>query len=196
MTSPKRDERSDGQSDVELLHGIAGGQQAMLGTLYDRYAAATFGLLLRIVGSRSRGEELLQDVFLQVWRRAGDYETQRGSVAAWLFTIARNRALDVVRSAEHRRLDLLEETPVVADESAIAPDREASREERARDVRAAIEQLTPPQRQAVELAYYEGLSHSEIATRLAQPLGTVKSRIGQAMVRLREALRTHEDQPG
>src|SRR5947199_135119 len=88
--------------DAAVLERIARGDQAMLAVLYDRYSAATLALLVRIVGSRARAEDLLQDVFLQVWRRASDYADQRGSVAAWLFTIARNRALDVVRSADHK----------------------------------------------------------------------------------------------
>jgi RNA polymerase sigma-70 factor (ECF subfamily) len=178
--------------DAAVLERIGRGDQEMLAILYDRYSAATLALLVRIVGSRARAEDLLQDVFLQVWRRAGDYANQRGSVAAWLFTIARNRALDVVRSADHKRVDLLAETPAVPDEAAPHPEMEAAESQRGRAVRAAIASLTPLQRQAVELAYYDGLSHSEIAERLKEPLGTIKSRIGQAMIRLRAALKEHE----
>ena len=196
-SDPRRAE--DGAPDGELIAGIARGDAAMLGRFYDRYAPVTMALVLRIVGSRARAEELLQEVFLQVWRRAADYTEERGSVAAWLFTIARHRALDLVRSVEHRRVDVMAEAPAALDsarEPPAQPDDVAAAGERGRAVRAAIDRLTPLQRQAIELAYYHGLSHSEIAARLGEPLGTIKSRIGQAMARLRAALAIHGDEAG
>ena len=184
---------ADEASDAEVVVAMAAGDASRLAVLHDRYAPTTLALILRIVGQRARAEELLQEVFLQVWRHAADYEATRGSVAAWIFTFARNRALDVVRSSERRRTDLDADVSIFVDDAARPPDGEAARGQRGRAVRAAIACLTAPQRQAIELAYFEGLSHSEIAARLHEPLGTIKSRIGQSMARLRSSLAEHRD---
>lgn len=183
-------------SDEDLLAGIAGGDRVLLGALYDRYSALVFAQLVRIVGSRARAEDLLQEVFLQIWRRAADFRADRGSVSAWLFTIARNRALDLVRSAEHRLTEATAEVPAAAADDDEHPDEQAALAERRAAVRSALGSLSPVQRQAVELAWFEGLSHSEIAARLDEPLGTIKSRLGQAMQRLRACLGEHGQATG
>lgn len=184
--------------DRELAARLRRGDRSALAALYDRYGGVVLALLLRIVRSQAEAEDLLQDVYLQAWRRAPEYDPRRGSFSAWLFTIARNRALDVVRSPRHRQALQRAAEPADAEQrpssSEEAPAGEASPEEvlalkrRAQAVRAALAELTPAQREAIELAYYGGLSHSEIASHTGEPLGTIKSRINQAAARLRAAL--------
>jgi RNA polymerase sigma-70 factor (ECF subfamily) len=179
------------REDRELAARLRRGDPAALEGLYDRYSGLVLALLLRIVGSRAEAEDLLQEVFLQAWRRAPEYDPQRGSFSAWLFTIARNRALDVVRSPRHRmqvegaeREEAAPPDPVAAG----TPEESTALRERATLVRGALAELSPPQREAIELAYYGGLTHTEIASKTGEPLGTVKSRISQAAARLRAAL--------
>jgi RNA polymerase sigma-70 factor (ECF subfamily) len=183
------------RSDVELLGATASQDAQALAALYDRYAAGLNGLALRITGDAADAEEVLGDVFAQVWRDAGRFDPSRGSVASWLVTITRSRALDTVR-ARGRRARLAEsaarEAPVnpaamggppeLADAMTYAGEREAH-------VRSALDALPEEQRQVLELAYFEGLSQSEIAARLATPLGTVKTRARLAFVKLRDLLR-------
>jgi RNA polymerase sigma-70 factor (ECF subfamily) len=168
-----------------------------LSQLYDRYSGIILALLLRIVGNRAEAEDLLQEVFLQAWRRAPEYDPQRGSFSAWVLTIARNRALDVVRSPRHRNSmsERLEGAPGATSASEElkqadneTPEESALLKERALAVQRALAELTAVQREAMELAYFGGLSHSEIASQTGEPLGTVKSRINQAAARLRGAL--------
>ncbi len=191
--------------DRELLHRLRRGDEAALSQLYDRYSGVVLALLLRIVGSRAEAEDLLQEVFLQVWRRAPEYDPQRASFSTWIFTIARNRALDVVRSPRHKNhmaersseaqgtsgsgpgaARSIEDTLKAAEEQ--TPEESVALKQRAVLVHRALSELTLVQREAMELAYYGGLSHSEIATQTGEPLGTVKSRINQAAARLRSAL--------
>ena len=165
--------------------------------LYDRYGAVVYTVAYRVVGQRADAEEVVVETFAQAWREAGRFETARGSVAAWLTMIARSRALDLVR-ARGRRDKLAaraavsgpDEWPAAA-ENAASPAERTEEDERRRVVRLAIESLSPPQRQAIELAFFEGLSQSEIAARLNQPLGTVKTRVRLGMQKLRESLRPY-----
>jgi RNA polymerase sigma-70 factor, ECF subfamily len=182
--SRKRD-----QELIGLVRQIASGDQSALATLYDSTNRLIFGLILRVLGDAGTAEEVLLDVYSQVWRQAATYDTDRGAPLAWLTTIARSRAIDRLRSGwqDQRRKEPLE---VVGD----APDGAASPEdmtvaaERQQFVRQALAQLAPEQREVIELAYYSGLSHSEIAAKLKQPLGTVKTRTRLGMIKLREAL--------
>ena len=148
-----------------------------------------FGLILRILGDRSSAEEVLLDVYTQVWRQAGNYSRERGTPLAWLMTIARTRALDRLRSGrqEMQRKESLE---VVADvrSHAANPEETTALNEQQRLVRKALTALSIEQRQIIELAYFSGLSHSEIATQLGQPLGTVKTRTRLGMIKLKELL--------
>jgi len=173
-----------------LIREAARGDQSALATLYDRTNRLIFGLILRIVGDRATAEEVLLDVYTQVWRQASLYDTKRGAPLAWLMTIARSRAIDRVRSGktEQQGKESLETVGEVASMS-ISPEDSAAVSERQRLVRSALGSLSAEQRQVIELAYYSGLSHSEIALRLGQPLGTVKTRTRLGMMKLREMLR-------
>ena len=156
--------------------------------LYDRHSRAVFGLVLRILQQAGTAEEVVQDVFLMLWRNAGRYDEERGPFVPCLFTMARNRALDTLRlksERQRRREDQAEVMPTVA----CAPpqfERELDDRRRAERVRALMASLNPQQKRAIELAYFEGLSHTEIAAELREPLGTVKSWIRNGLLRLKE----------
>ena len=183
--------------DRQLLGRMAAGEDAALGLLYDRYSGSLYGVAYRIVGERVDAEEVVLEAFSQAWREAAGFRSERGSVIAWLTMICRSRAIDLVR-ARGRRARLVDSataadpdrTPGMGGET---PDPSAalSTSERARQVNEALAVLSVPQRQAIQLAYYEGLSHSEIAERLQEPLGTVKTRVRLAMQKLKEALRPY-----
>jgi RNA polymerase sigma-70 factor (ECF subfamily) len=164
----------------KLMRRLAAGESAALGELYDLHAARTNALALRILRNAQEAEDVVQEVFLQAWRQAGRFDARRGTVEAWLLTIARTRAVDRLRRRTSRR-----EAP----SEAAPPASEPPATEEALAVRKALEGLSADQRQAVELAYYDGLTQTEIAARLGQPLGTIKTRIRTAMSRLREVLR-------
>ena len=167
---------------------IADGDQQALATLYDVTNKLVYGLTLRITGNASAAEETLLDVYMQIWRQAARFDHQRGRPLAWLMTIARSRAIDRWRAGQtgqHRELD--EQTPALA--AATDLEETVAAAERQQIVRAALDLLPPEQREVIELAYYSGLSHSEIAAHLDQPLGTVKTRVRLAMLKLRESLK-------
>jgi RNA polymerase sigma-70 factor (ECF subfamily) len=165
------------------------GDEGGLAELYDRHARLLYSLALRIVRERADAEDVLQDVFSQVWRQAHRFDVARGTVVGWLITVTRSRALDRVR----RRRGRLESPDVdravseMVDPSA-GIDLQLLTTEAAERVRTALAQLPDEQRVPLELAYYEGLSQSEIAAKLASPLGTVKTRTREALRRLRNAL--------
>ena len=167
--------------------------QEALSSLFDRFRGVVFSLALRIVRDRAEAEEILTDVFLQAWRQAGGFDRSRGSVGAWLITLSRSRAIDRLRARGRRdtALDVLTRAGREGGEAPHAgggPEGAADLVLKRRRIGAALEALSPEQRRAVELAYYEGLSHSEIAAALGEPLGTVKTRIRQGLLRLREKL--------
>lgn len=169
--------------DVELVRAIAAGDRAGLATLYDRYAPILLGLAMRLLRDRREAEDLLHDVFLEVWRSARTYDLTRGRVRTWLVVRMRSRALDVLKSARVARRS---GDPEVLDRMIAEPEPGASPDRQR--VRAVLAELTPEQRQVVELAYFDGGSCSEIATRLAIPIGTVKSRLAAGLGRLRQLL--------
>lgn len=176
-------------SDAELVERVAGGDKRALSALYDRYAGMLLGVGLRIVGVRSEAEDLLHDVFLEVWKRAGDYDRARGSVRAWLVTRTRSRALDRRKSPRMARAVAYDDAKAERTASSgPAPDaRIDGFRERAR-VQAALATLPDDQRACVELAYFDGLSTAEIGARLGCPAGTVKSRMSAAREKMRAAL--------
>jgi RNA polymerase sigma-70 factor (ECF subfamily) len=178
---------ADGRTDSELLDAIAQRDHAALSELYDRYHLLAHAVALRVVNDRARAEDVVQDAFLAVWRRAGTYAEGRGSVKTWLGSIVRNRAIDIVRGRRESDHDddailgsLRDPAPGLAEQVAALMDR--------RSVRVAVAGLPSDQRAAIVMAYFEGRSHSEIAEATGLPLGTVKSRIRLAMHRLRTAV--------
>lgn len=172
-------------SDNELLRAVARGDESALAGIYDRYRLILFGLIVRILHSREEAEDVLQEVFLQVWRRAADFDEARGRAFTWLVTVARSRALDRLR-ALGSRARLAEAAPVSQQVGDAAE--EAFQSEQAEVVRRALAQIPSDQRQALLLAYFEGLTQMEIAARLGAPLGTVKTRMRGGMIRLRKIL--------
>ncbi|HYN85124.1 MAG TPA: sigma-70 family RNA polymerase sigma factor [Pyrinomonadaceae bacterium] len=175
---------------AELIGLVACGDQQALASLYDSTSRLVYGLLVRILGDAATAEEVLLDVYAQVWRQAARYSGTRGSPLAWLTTIARSRAIDRLRSgrAEQQRTEQLDARAFEARSGTNVEEEVAARELGAR-VRAALEGLPREQREVIELAYYGGMSHSEIAAATGQPLGTVKTRTRLGMTRLREALK-------
>jgi RNA polymerase sigma-70 factor, ECF subfamily len=182
--------------DSTLVSRAAGGDERALGELYDRYGAMAYSLACAVVGEHADAEEVVAEAFAQVWRSATGFDPARGSVAAWIATICRTRALDLVRSRK-RRARVVEEAAVVSDEGeslVFAPsiestDRSAELTETSAIVRKSLADLPTEQRRVIELAYFGGLSQSEIAEQLSQPLGTVKTRMRSGMEKLRQALR-------
>lgn len=169
---------------MELVRRIGAGDGEALRTLYERFGSIVFGMAYRLLGDRQSAEECTQDVFVSIWRSAGAYDPSRARVSSWMIAIARNRVVDAARARVARPIDPQAElepadrSPDVAEQTAVA--------DSSRRVAAALAELPAPQREALVLAYFNGLSHSEIAERLGVPLGTVKGRIRLALDRLRE----------
>ena len=173
------------RSDAALLGAVARGDEAAFSMLYDRFASTVYGLARRVVRDAAQAEEVAQEVLVEVWRTATRYDPASGSVAGWIATIAHRRAVDRVRSEEAAR-HRAARVPVAPGSAEVA-DVVVDALDRAR-VRDALAGLTGLQRQSVELAYYGGYTHTDIATLLDVPLGTVKSRIRDGLIRLRDAL--------
>ena len=189
-------------TDIDLVGRAASGDDRAMAGLYDRYGQVLYAVAYRIVGQRADAEEVVLDAFAQAWRDAGRFDTSRGSVAGWLTTIARSRALDLVR-ARSRRERITATAAAERPETSpgmggwrLDPSSGVDMAERRRQVQLALEALSPPQRRAIELAYFEGLSQSEIAERLQEPLGTIKTRVRLGMQKLRESLRSFYFEPG
>jgi RNA polymerase sigma-70 factor (ECF subfamily) len=177
-------------TDGRIVGRMAAGDQDALGELYDRYARLLYSLALRIVGERAEAEDVLQEAFAQAWRQASRFEAGRGTVAGWLVTVTRSRALDRLRQRRARPeagADSDFDRRNIAD-PALAVDLQLVTAEQAQRVRRALAALSDDQRVPLELAYYEGLSQSEIAAQLGVPLGTIKTRMRQTLRKLRDAL--------
>ena len=174
-------------SDVELLHAVARGDEAALARLYDAYRVILFGLLVRILNSREEAEDILQDVFIQVWRQAKDFDEKRGRPFTWLVTLVRSRAIDRLRQLSARQRlatgAAQEQTEKVSD--ALSDTIKLTQRE---TVRRALAELSEEQRHTLLLAYFEGLTQSEIAAKLNAPLGTIKTRMRSGMIKLRGLL--------
>lgn len=167
--------------DEALVVAMAAGDRGALATLYERHSSLLLGLALRIVRERREAEDLLHDVFLEAWRSAKDFDPKRGRVRTWLAIRMRSRALDLQKSARVSRNSGDAGLEVIVDDSeGTSPDHQR--------VRGALAQLAQDQRKVLELAYFEGLSCTEIAERVAIPVGTVKSRIAAGLSRLRTGL--------
>jgi RNA polymerase sigma-70 factor (ECF subfamily) len=169
------------------------GDESALGELYDRYGSLVFSLALRMVGTTEAAEDVVQDAFYRVWRQAATYDASRGRFSTWLLNIARNLGIDELRRRAVRPHlvvgpEIEEQMGVVAAPSDTDPAEQAWLTERRAAVANALAQLPAPQREALELAYFTGLSQSEIAVRLGEPLGTIKTRIRLGMMKLHESL--------
>ena len=190
MYSPTPHDAS--QIEPELIIRVGKGDQRAFESLYDRSSSLLFSLAVRVLGDREEATDLLQEVYLEVWRKGVRYDPSRGAPIGWLITLTRSRAIDRLRSRASRgqgRTDSIERAG-----AAELPDGKGSPFEAAADrelrqiVTAALASLPRAQQQAVELAYYEGLSHTEIAERLNEPVGTIKTRIKLGMTKLKTAL--------
>ena len=183
-------------SDEELVALAARSDERALAELYDRFGRIAYGLALRIVRDRALAEDAVQEAFLAVWRSAGSFSPERAKPSTWILTLVHRRAVDLVRREERRRAEPLD-APTTE-----PPLREATSEDEAwaslerRRVRSALAELPDAQREAIELAYFQGYTQSELADRLGQPLGTIKSRMFAGLSRLRELLSDSDtDQP-
>jgi len=181
----------DANDDAQLIAKVATGDRAAFATLYDRFATPLYSLALKMLANEAEAKDLLQEVFLSVWNKAETFRADRGSAFSWVVAQLRNRAIDRIRS-KRRRGELLEANapdlePSGSTTTSSAQNCEVS--ERAREVRAAMEQLSEEQRQVLRLAYFEGLTQVEIAEKLEEPLGTIKARAHRGMARLRTILR-------
>jgi RNA polymerase sigma-70 factor, ECF subfamily len=194
---------NDTDSDAALVARMAAGDERALGVLYDRWATTVHTIAYYLLGQADDAEDAVEETFWQAWREAGRYDASRGAVSTWLSTIARSRALDRQRARQRRAEEPLEGVVPSSDGSGgIAGSRapstnqqqEAEASERARDVAAALEKLPAEQREVIELAYFGGLSQSEIATRTSLPLGTVKTRARLALEKLRAPLAQHREE--
>jgi len=174
-------------ADVKLLKAVARGDEQALAQLYDSYRVILFGLLVRILNSREEAEDVLQEVFLQVWRRARDFDETRGKPFTWLVTLARSRAIDRLRSLGARDRVAQASVREAAEEVSDAA-RDTFRSEQRALVTSALSQLPEEQKRPLVLAYFDGLTQSEIAAKLGAPLGTVKTRMRAGMIKLRELL--------
>lgn len=170
--------------DALLVRRLDRGDTDALRLLYDRYGGIVFALTYRVLGDRQAAEECTQDVFVSAWRTAGSYEAGRGRVSTWLLAIARNRAIDATRRRAARPVDPVEDV-WSAEQAPDTADLVSQTDEAVR-LAAALAELPDAQREAISLAYFDGLSHAEIATRLDVPVGTVKGRIRLALDRLRD----------
>ncbi|HET7288213.1 MAG TPA: sigma-70 family RNA polymerase sigma factor [Pyrinomonadaceae bacterium] len=169
-----------------MLKAIAARDEAALAQLYDRYDRILFGLLMRILNNREEAEDVLQEVFLQVWRKAADFDEGRGRPFTWLVTLARSRGIDRLRTLASRERVAEAGAREVSEISDAATD--ALKSEQRGLVSDALAKLPDEQKRTIMLAYFDGLTQSEIATRLGAPLGTVKTRMRTGMIRLRELL--------
>jgi RNA polymerase sigma-70 factor, ECF subfamily len=184
------DAHASGPDFAALIGLVAGGDQQALAALYDGTSKLVFGLVLRILGDRSVAEEVLFDVYTQVWRQAARYDPARGGPLGWITTIARSRAIDRLRSDKPlQQEDELSDTTASRETSAASPEANAALAEMRGIVRAALDLLSAEQREIIELAYYSGMTQTEIAAHLTLPLGTVKTRTRLAMMKLRDALK-------
>jgi RNA polymerase sigma-70 factor (ECF subfamily) len=176
------------RSDQQLLQCVASGNEAAFGEFYDRHAPRVLGLLRQWLGGHAEAEDVLQETFWQVWCRAAGYDARRAPPDVWVLLIARSRALDYLRRQRPQVASSAEREPVIVDE----PSRALERRESAQQIATALAQLPEEQRRAITLAFFEGLTHEQIARYLTIPLGTAKTRIRLGMGRLRDLLRGEE----
>ncbi len=176
-------ELQPGFADAALIARIRSGEQDAMAELYDRYAAVVYSVALRVLADTGAAEDVLQEVFMQLWRHPASFDARRGSLGPWLAVIARHRAIDLLRK---RRPQTDLEDVVIAIEADLEGKAERSRA--VEKIRASLHVMPDNQRKALEMAFFEGMTHTEIAAQTGEPLGTVKTRIRAALVTLRRAL--------
>lgn len=169
-------------SDTDLVSAIRSGDQRAMATVYDRYSPVVYSIALRVLGDTGGAEDVQQDVFMQLWRNPSAFDSSRGNLGAWLAVITRNRAIDLLRK---RRPETDPEDVVLS----IVPDMvgDADRSRIAEKVRGVLGAMPSSQRAALEMAYYQGMTHTEIAAKTGEPLGTIKTRIRAGLMILRKA---------
>lgn len=172
-------------ADLTLVSAMRAGNEDALAQLYDRYSPVVYSVALRVLGDTGKAEDVLQEVFMQLWRNPEVFDSSRGNLGAWLAVIARNRAIDMLRK---RRPETDIEDVVVSVERDLAG--EADRMRIMEKVRGLLGTMPSLQRSALEMAYFEGLSHSEISAKTGEPLGTIKTRIRTGLLALRKAFET------
>ncbi len=176
-------DRNTTTSDLALVTAIRSGDQSAMAALYDRYSSIVYSVALRVLQDTGTAEDVLQEIFMQLWRNPEAFDASRGNMAAWLAVIARHRAIDCLRKREPEN-DLDEVVVCVERDFASDADRSRVMEK----VRNVLEKMAPLQRSALEMAYFEGLTHSEIAEKTGEPLGTIKTRIRTGLQSLRNTL--------
>jgi RNA polymerase sigma-70 factor (ECF subfamily) len=172
-------------NDAALISRVVAGDDSALAMLYDRYAGVVYSTARRILDDVGAAEEILQDIFYHFWRTASSFDPARGSLAGWLLVSARNRAIDRLRRRDRTATEGLGEGQVALP---FHLESQISQNEMISKVRSVLATLAPPQREALELAYFQGMTHSEIARRTGEPLGTVKTRLRAALGELKRAL--------
>lgn len=179
------------REQVQLVAAMARGDKAALAALYDQLGGPLYSLAHRMLADQAEAQDLVQDIFLQVWRTAASYDPARGSVFSWTATLIRNRAIDRIRMRQ-RRSELLAGAAPELQPAALGGDTDSGGSlwlrEKAAAVRAALAALAPDQQQAIELAYFSGLTQQEIAAKLNEPLGTIKARIRRGLIKLKDRL--------
>jgi RNA polymerase sigma-70 factor (ECF subfamily) len=176
----------------DCMGQIGDGDARALATLYDQTSSLVYGVAMRILRNEADAEEVASEVYTQVWRTASSFDASRGSVLAWLTTVARSRSIDRVRSRSRaRKEEPIEHAAAIASEQE-TPERSSWLGEQRRRVREALGSLPPEQREAIEMAYFSDMTQTELAERLQQPLGTVKTRIRLGMIKLRDRLQAQE----
>jgi RNA polymerase sigma-70 factor (ECF subfamily) len=174
-----------GRDDGALIASVRAGNQSAMAELYDRYSSIVYAVAMRVLGDTAAAEDVLQDIFMQLWRNPGTFDASRGSLAPWLAVIARNRAVDALR--KRRTQNDIEDVTLSVEPDMAA---EADRARVAEKIRSVLKDMPAPQRSALELAYFEGYSHAEIAKKMGEPLGTIKTRIRAGLMLLRKAVET------
>jgi RNA polymerase sigma-70 factor (ECF subfamily) len=170
------------QDEAALLARIHAGDESAMAELYDRYSGIVYGVALRVLGSTASAEDLLQEVFLQLWRNPRAFDAERGRLAPWLAVIARNRAIDMLRRRPVE--EDIDELPI---STGVNLEDEAGERMAIDKVRGVLAQLPQEQRKTLEMAFFEGMTHTEISAKLGEPLGTVKTRIRSGLLALRKA---------
>ena len=198
MQPKAHEQRSHIRDDASLLRDIQRGDETALEELYDRHSTAVYSLVLRILADRGAAADVLSDVFWRIWKRPESHDPSRASVIAWMMTIARRRAIDEWRmSGRRERHERSPEASVgTLQGERPSPEGATLAAEARQHVRDALSALAPEQRTPIELAFFEGLTHVEIAAQLQQPLGTIKTRIRAGMQRMREQMVPYFDQSG